>query len=79
MSAFPFQNNLPSLRGLLTGKFERGVFPSDPSTSRVAWVEANEQGRTNQSHPSLSKYSKDENFWMLLDNMKIIAKSHGIE
>ena len=65
-----------ALRGLLTGKFERGVMPDDPSSSRVAWVVA-EQSRTNQSHPSLSMYADKDEFWELLDAMKKIATAHG--
>lgn len=67
---------LSLLRGLLTGKFERGVSLDDPNSSRVAWVEA-EQSRTNQSHPSLSKYADKEQFWQLQDTLKQIAEIHG--
>lgn len=63
--------------GLLTGKYERGVFPDDPSSSRIAWVEADQQSRSNQSHPSLSQYSNKEEFWQLLDVLKEIATKHG--
>lgn len=65
-------------RGLLAGKFERGVKPDDPNSSRVAWVEADSQSRTNQSHPSLSQYSDDDQYWDLIQKMKEIAASHGI-
>ena len=66
-----------TFRGLLTGKFHRGQPPPDPSSSRVAWVEADKQSRTNQSHPNLSEYADKEQFWELLDVMRQIADSHG--
>jgi len=64
-------------RGLLTGKFQRGQPPPDPSSSRVAWVEADQQSRTNQSHPSLSQYGGNEQFWDLLDAMRRVAEAHS--
>lgn len=67
----------PLKGGLLSGKFERGVFPQDPKSSRIAWVEADQQTRTNQSHPSLSQYSNKEEFWQLMDTLKQIATNHG--
>ena len=63
-------------RGLLTGKFKRGA-EHDPSCSRIAWVEADRNSRTNQSHPSLSHYANNEQFWQLLDTMREIAAAHG--
>ncbi len=53
------------------------MFPDDPKASRLAWVEADEKSRTNQSHPSLSKYSNNEDFWQLIDALKEIATNHG--
>ena len=68
----------PSLspRGLLTGKFKREEPPPSPSSSRVAWVEENPQGRTTQSHPNLSSVAHDDHFWQLLDALSDIAATH---
>ena len=51
--------------------------PEDPSSSRIAWVEADRQSRTNQSHPSLSEYSNNDQYWELIKRMKDIATVHG--
>ena len=52
------------------------MVPDDPSTSRVAWVGADES-RSNQSHPSLRKYGEKAEFWELLEIMENIAQRHG--
>ena len=64
-------------RGLLTGKFKRGLTPRDPTSSRVAWVEADRSSRKNQSHPSFSEYGDKDEFWKLQDTLEAIAKNHG--
>lgn len=65
----------PLKGGLLTGKFKRGE-EHDPASSRLAWVEADRHSRTNQSHPSLSQYTSNEQYWQLLDTMREIAAAH---
>ena len=63
--------------GLLTGKFKRGELPSDSRSSRLAWVEEDRGSRTNQSHPSLSDYMDNSQYWELIEAMKTIATVHG--
>jgi len=62
--------------GMLTGKFKRDAAPTDPSSSRVAWVEADPKNRT-QAQPSYSQYKDDERYWALIESMKEIAQKHG--
>lgn len=64
-------------RGLLTGKYERGIVPSDPNSSRIAWVEADKSSRSNQSHPSLTQYADKDEYWELIKAMKEIADKHS--
>ena len=63
-------------RGLLSGKFKKGVVP-DPSGSRIGWVDANANSRINQAHPSFALYAEKDSFWSLLDSMEAIADSVG--
>ena len=63
--------------GLLTGKFKRGELPTDSHSSRLAWVEGDRGSRTNQSHPSLSDYADNSQYWGLIEAMKEIATVHG--
>ncbi len=65
----------PTHRGLLSGKFKRGQ--ALPEESRVTWVEEDRSARRNQSHPSLTEFSRDDQFWELLDAMSEIAAAHG--
>ena len=62
---------------MLTGKFSRDAAPTDPSSSRVAWVEADAKKRAVQSSPSYSQYANDDKYWALIDTMKEIAKKHN--
>ncbi|XP_065886782.1 uncharacterized protein [Dysidea avara] len=57
-----------------TGKF---CSTTDPSSSRVAWVEADAKKRAVQSSPSYSQYANDDKYWALIDTMKEIAKKHN--
>lgn len=63
--------------GMLTGKFKRDETPTDPTSSRVAWVEADPSKRSFQSSPSFSQYKDDERYWSLIDTMKEIAQKHS--
>lgn len=67
----------PLYSGMLTGKFKRDAAPTDPSSSRVAWVEANIKKRVTQSSPSFSQYKDDERYWSLIESMKGIAQKHS--
>ncbi|XP_065887749.1 1-deoxyxylulose-5-phosphate synthase YajO-like [Dysidea avara] len=62
--------------GMLTGKYTRGTVPTDPTSSRVAWVEA-DPNRSMESQPSYSQYANDDKYWALIDTMKEIAKKHN--
>ncbi|XP_003382666.2 PREDICTED: uncharacterized protein LOC100631598 [Amphimedon queenslandica] len=66
----------PLKGGLLTGKYERGVVPDDPKSSRIAWVEADKKSRSNQSHPSLTQYADKDEYWELIKAMREIATKH---
>ena len=61
---------------MLTGKYTRGTVPTDPTSSRVAWVEA-DPNRSMESQPSYSQYANDDKYWALIDTMKEIAKKHN--
>ena len=62
---------------MLTGKFKHDKAPTDPTSSQVAWVEADPSKRTLQSAPSFSQYKDDERYWSLIDAMKEIAQKHS--
>ena len=63
--------------GMLTGKYKRGTVPTDPTSSRVAWVEEDPSKRWFESQPSYSEYANDDKYWALIDTMKEIAKKHN--
>ena len=63
--------------GMLTGKFKRDAAPTDPTSSRVAWVEADPKKRAVQSQPSFSQYKDDERYWSLIESMKEMAQKHS--
>lgn len=67
----------PLKGGLLTGRFKRDTASIDPTSSRVAWVEADPKGRASQSHPSFSQYKDDERYWALMETIKEIAQKHN--
>lgn len=62
---------------MLTGKFKRDAAPTDPSSSRVAWVEADPKKRAVQSSPSFSQYKDNEKYWALIESMREIGKKHS--
>lgn len=40
-------------------------------------MEEDKRSRSNQSHPSLSDYADNDQYWNLIEAMKTIATVHG--
>ena len=63
----------PGCRGLLKGKYERGV--KAPEGSRLAWSKSNKVDI--DAAPDLERIFKDDDFWNLMDAMKKAAANHS--
>ncbi|KAL4238822.1 hypothetical protein ACF0H5_003529 [Mactra antiquata] len=65
----------PLKGGILTGKFGRGVKP-DANGSRIGYIHTDESKAT-QAKPAWSDFKDDDNYWKLIDSMRIIGGKYG--
>ena len=64
-----------NFRGLLTGKFKRGVTP-EKDKSRIGFIHQYES-KALECAPAWSKYIDNDFYWNLMDKLDTIAKKQG--
>ena len=63
-------------RGMLTGKYKRGVRPN-PKEGRIGVV-AQDESKAMQIAPAWSQYDQNDEYWKLVEGMEKIAKDTGL-
>ena len=68
-------NNTWCYRGLLTGKYKRGVSSLDATGSRLGHGQS--KNLVHESFPTWTKYMEDQGYWKLMDNLGEIGDNYG--